>query len=54
MAKTTKNEEKAALSLRLPIPLYKKVHLMATKEKRSINSQIEVLLEKAFGIGFNE
>lgn len=46
MAKKIKTTDKLALSLRLPKTLHGKIKSLADIEKRSINMQAEILLER--------
>jgi hypothetical protein len=46
--KKPKDSEKVALSLRLPVALHIKLQNLAAEERRSINAQAQMILEKEF------
>lgn len=46
--KKSKDSEKVALSLRLPTSLHEKLQDLAKNERRSINAQAQMILEKEF------
>jgi hypothetical protein len=46
--KKAKDTEKVALSLRLPVALHSKLQTLAKEERRSINQQAQMILEKEF------